>query len=145
MNQKTTLKKDSQIKHNWYIVDATDQILGRLATKVADVLRGKNAVDYSPHQDQGNFVCVINAEKIKVTGNKAEDKMYYKHTGYVGNLKEINFSKKLEKEAEEIIVKAISRMLPKNKLAKVQLERLKVYKGEEHPHTGQSPIKIELN
>ncbi len=145
MNQKTTLKKDNEIEHKWYLVDAENQILGRLATRVATVLRGKNAVDYSPHQDQGNYICVINAEKIKVTGNKLADKMYYKHTGYVGNLKEINLGDKLVKNPEDVIIKAVQRMLPKNKQSKEQIERLKVFKGTEHPHHGQNPQKIELN
>lgn len=144
MNQKTTLDKIQDIKPKWYIVDATDKILGRLSTEVATVLRGKNSVKYTPHLDQGNYVCVINAEKIKVTGNKEADKVYYTHSGYMGNLKEQTLEEKRSKKPEEIISLAVKRMMPKSKLAKTQFERLKVYKGENHPHTGQSPIKLEI-
>ena len=144
MNQKTTLPKAKEIKAKWYIVDAKDQVLGRLATKVATVLRGKNSVDYTPFYDQGNYVCVINAEKIKVTGQKFSDKVYYKHSGYTGNLKEQTFKEKLEKNAPEIILLAVKRMMPKNKLASGQFDRLKVYEGEDHPHKGQSPTVLEL-
>jgi large subunit ribosomal protein L13 len=145
MNQKTTLRQTDQIKHQWYLVDAENQILGRLASKVATILRGKDRADFAFHQDFGNYVCIINAEKIKVTGNKLEDKVYYRHTGYVGNLKSITLAKKLIKEPEDVILKAVSRMMPKNKLANEQIERLKIYKGSANPHHGQNPIKIELN
>jgi len=145
MNQKTTLPKVKDIKHQWYIFDATDQILGRLSTKIADLLRGKNSIDYTPFYDQGNYVCIINASKIKVTGNKLHNKIYYKHTGYTGNLKEMTLEKKLETNPESVIYLSVKSMLPKTKLAKAQLERLKIYKGAEHPHKGQRPKKVELS
>jgi len=144
MNQKTTLPQVKNIEAKWYLIDAENQILGRLATKIATVLRGKNSVDYTPFYDQGNFVCVINAEKIKVTGKKMDDKMYYKYTGYTGNLKEINLKDKLQKDPASVIELAVKRMLPKNKLAKGQMDRLKVYKGSEHPHNGQKPTIIDI-
>ena len=103
MNQKTTLPKVKDIKHQWYIIDATNQVLGRLSTKVADLLRGKNSIDYTPFYDQGNYVCIINASKIKVTGNKLHNKIYYKHYVYTGNLKEMTLEKKLETNPESVI------------------------------------------
>jgi large subunit ribosomal protein L13 len=144
MNQKTTLPKVKNIVPKWYLIDATDQILGRLSTRVADLLRGKNSVDYTPFYDQGNFVCVINASKIRVTGKKLDDKMYYRYTGYIGNLKEINLKDKLEKDATKVIELSVRRMLPKNKLAKSQMDRLKVYNDSDHPHKGQTPTLIDI-
>jgi len=145
MNQKTTLPKVKDIEHKWYVIDATDEILGRLATKAADLLRGKNSVDYTPFYDQGNHVCIINASKIKVTGNKLADKMYYKYTGYVGNMKKENLASKLSRKPEEVILLAVKRMLPKNKLANSQLNRLRIFATEEYPHKVQKPIKVKLN
>ena len=145
MNQKTTIKKVKDIVHNWYLIDATDQILGRLASQIAILLRGRNDVDYTPFYDQGNYVCVINTEKLRVTGNKLQNKMYYKYTGYMGNLKEATMAEKMKKDPTKVLMLAVKRMLPKNKLAKDQLERLKMYIGAEHPHHGQSPKLINLS
>ena len=131
--------KLSEIKREWYVVDAADQVVGRLASKIAMTLMGKNRPDYTPHIDGGNFVVVLNAGKIKLTGNKLDDKMYYSHTGYAGGIKEINAKDLLEKKPEEVIIKAVKGMLPKNKLAANMMKRLKVYAADEHSHDAQQP------
>ncbi len=132
------------MERKWYLVDATDKVLGRLATQVSILLRGKNRPDFSLHEDKGNFVVVINAEKVKLTGKKWENKIYYRHSGYIGGLKEIKAKDLLLKHPERLIIYAVSGMLPKNKLRAKFLKRLKVYKGPEHPHKAQRPEKIEL-
>jgi len=132
------------MERKWYLVDATDKVLGRLATQVSILLRGKNRPDFSLHEDKGNFVVVINAEKVKLTGKKWENKIYYRHSGYIGGLKEIKAKDLLLKHPERLIIYAVSGMLPKNKLRAKFLKRLKVYKGPEHPHKAQKPEKIEL-
>ena len=137
------LKKD-EIKNDWLLIDANNAIVGRLAAYISKVLRGKNKNQYTPHMDNGDFVIVTNIEKIKFTGKKVNNKKYYRHTGYPGGLKSTTFLDMIEKKPEEIIFKAVQGMLPKNKLSKTMISKLKVYEGENHPHVGQNPIKIEL-
>ena len=148
MNRKgTTVKtftpKPADLTHDWYVVDATDVVLGRLATQVADLLRGKNKPTYAPHADSGNFVIVINADKIALTGNKM-GKELYSHSGRPGGLRRDSYAELLEKKPERIIMAAVKAMPPKNKLAKVQLDRLRVFRGAEHPHTAQQPQVFEI-
>jgi large subunit ribosomal protein L13 len=132
-------------ERNWVVVDAADQTLGRLATQIADVLRGKRKPQYTPHVDVGDFVVVINAERIAVTGNKRADKRYYRHSGYPGGLKSRTLGDMLERRPEEVIRRAVRGMLPRNRLARRQLTKLKVYAGPDHPHAAQKPepLKIE--
>ena len=141
---RTEVAKAEDVKRDWYVVDAQDAVLGRLSTQVANVLRGKNKALYTPSVDTGDFVIVVNAEKIALTGRKLADKMYYSHSGYVGGLKEITAGKLLEKKPEELIKKAVKGMLPKNKLARAMLSKLKIYAGPDHPHAAQLPIKLAL-
>ncbi len=141
---KTFMLKKEEVKRNWYLVDASGKTLGRLASKIAVLLMGKHKKDYTPHVDNGDFVVVINAEKIHVTGKKLEKKIYYKHTGYMGHLKETPLKDMLAKKPEEVIRLAVRGMLPKNRLRDRRMKRLKVYAGPEHPHQAQNPQKIEL-
>tara|TARA_B100000963_G_scaffold316039_1_gene295578 strand:+ start:598 stop:1026 length:429 start_codon:yes stop_codon:yes gene_type:complete len=141
---KTKSYKTSDITENWHLVDAQDKVLGRLAVKVANILVGKNKAKYSPNADLGDFVVVVNAEKIKVTGNKEIQKNYYHHTGYPGGLKTKPFKKMLEDSPEKIILKAVKGMLPKNKLASKTIKKLKVYSGKNHPHIGQQPKELAI-
>ncbi len=141
---KTPLPKVNEIEKKWYVIDATDKVLGRLATKIAMRLRGKHRPDFTPHLDTGDFIIVINAEKIRLTGRKLDQKMYYKHSGYLGGLKRMTARQMLEKKPEEMIRLAVRRMLPKNRLARHQLKKLKVYKGAEHPHQAQMPEPLEI-
>ena len=141
---KTFMLKKEEVKRNWYLVDASGKTLGRLASKIAVLLMGKHKKDYTPHVDNGDFVVVINAEKIHVTGKKLEKKIYYKHTGYMGHLKETPLKDMLAKKPEEVIRLAVTGMLPKNRLRDRRMKRLKVYAGPEHPHQAQNPQKIEL-
>ena len=136
-------KLDSMDK-GWLLVDASDKTLGRLSTNIAKILMGKNKPEYTPHNDVGDYVVVINAEKIKVTGNKNEQKMYYRHTGYPGGIKSQNFNDLIDSHPDRIITSAVKGMLPKNKLSNSVIKKLKVYKGESHPHTAQNPIKLEI-
>lgn len=136
-------KKD-EITREWYIVDAEGQTLGRLASKVAKILQGKHKPIYTPHIDTGDFVIIINAEKINVTGNKANTKVYRKHSGYPGGLKEVSYKRLLEKQPEQIIRYAIKGMMPKTILGKQMLKKLKVYAGPNHPHQAQKPKEIDL-
>ena len=140
---KTYIAKPSTTERNWLLIDASDQRLGRLATRIADALRGKNKPQYTPNIDTGDFVVVINAAKIAVTGNKMEDKIYYRHTGYPGGLKQRTLKEMMEKKPEEVIRLAVKGMMPKNKLARAQLKKLKVYTGPEHPHEAQKPQEIK--
>lgn len=135
------MKKETKL--NWYIFDAKKEILGRLSTKVANILRGKNNPEYEPSGDHGGFVVIINAEKIILTGKKESQKMYYKHTGYIGNLKEKTVSQLREEKPEEIIRHSVSGMLPKNKLRDICLGRLKIYKGSSHPHNNAKFVNQE--
>ncbi|RJQ43902.1 MAG: 50S ribosomal protein L13 [Gaiellales bacterium] len=141
---KTYVAKPSTINRDWYVVDASGMRLGRLATRVADTLRGKNKPDYTPHIDTGDFVVVVNAGKIAVTGNKLEDKIYYRHTGYPGGLKQRTLAEMLEKQPEEVIRKAVRGMMPKNRLSRAQLKKLKIYSGASHPHEAQKPVEMEI-
>ena len=148
MNRKgTTVKtftpKPADLTHDWYVVDATDVVLGRLATHVATLLRGKNKPTYAPHADSGNFVIVINADKIALTGNKMSKELYA-HSGRPGGLRRDSYAELLEKNPERIIREAVKGMLPKNKLARVQLDRLRIFRGAEHPHTAQQPQVFEI-
>ncbi len=142
---KTPLPKVNEIEKKWYVVDATDKVLGRLATQIALRLRGKHRPDFTPHLDTGDFIIVINAEKVRLTGNKLDQKMYHKHSGYLGGLKSMTARQMLEKKPEEVIRLAVRRMLPKNKLARHQLKKLKVYRGGEHPHEAQTPEPLEIS
>ncbi len=141
---KTYMAKKENIERKWWIVDAEDKIVGRVASKIATILRGKNKPIYTPHVDTGDFVIVINADKMRFTGRKLEDKKYYSHSGYMGGIKEITAKKLFEKKPEEIIRKAVKGMLPKNKLGRKMFKKLKVYSGTEHPHSAQKPEKLEI-
>jgi len=142
---KTFNLKREEIKRKWYVADATDKILGRLATEIAKKLRGKDKPTFTPHVDCGDFIIVINAEKIKVKGgNKLEDKKYYRHSGYVGNLKVTNLEDMLEKNPEFVIKNAVRGMIPHNTLGRIVLRKLKVYSGPDHPHKAQNPEIIDL-
>jgi large subunit ribosomal protein L13 len=141
---KTFVAKEHEVEKAWHLVDAEDKILGRLATQIAVRLRGKHKPIFTPHADTGDFVVVVNAEKIALTGNKWDKKIYYHHTGYTGGLKQINAKKLLEKKPEELIRLAVKRMLPKNSLGRRQLKKLKIYAGAEHPHEAQNPQVMEI-
>lgn len=141
---KTFTATPSTIKREWCVVDATDKTLGRLATELAHRLRGKHKPSFTPNMDTGDHMVVINAEKIKVTGNKLEDKMYYRHTGYIGNLKSISLGKLLDTHPERVIQNAVRGMLPKNPLGRAMYRKLHVYAGSEHPHEAQQPTQLEL-
>jgi large subunit ribosomal protein L13 len=141
---KTYSAKPGEIAREWYLVDAEGKTLGRLATQIADLLRGKRKPTYTPHVDTGDFVVVVNAEKISVTGAKLHEKMYYRHSGYPGGLKKRTLNDMLERRPEEVIRLAVRGMLPKNRLARKQLTKLKVYAGPEHPHEAQKPQKLEI-
>jgi large subunit ribosomal protein L13 len=142
--KSTFMLRKEDAKKNWYIVDATNQTLGRLATKVADLLRGKNRVTFTPHVDSGDFVIVLNADKINTTGAKMRDKIYYTHSYYSGGLKETSLQDQLKKDSTKVILAAVKGMLPKNSLARKQLTKCKVYTGSEHPHVAQNPVTIKL-
>ncbi len=141
---KTYYAKPSEVQREWLLVDATDMTLGRLASEVAQILRGKNKPIYTPHIDTGDFVVIVNADKIKVTGTKASSKVYYRHTGYVGHLKSETFTEAMEKHPTRVIEHAVKGMLPKGSLGRQMFGKLKVYAGPEHPHQAQNPRKIEL-
>ena len=141
---ETKSYKSSNVKKNWHLVDAKDKVLGRLAVKIATILSGKNKAQYSPNADLGDFVVVVNAEKVKVTGNKFSQKNYYHHSGYPGGLKTKSFEKMQEDSPEKIIEKAVKGMLPKNKLANQIIKKLKVYSGSVHPHIGQQPKELSI-
>ena len=141
---KTYYAKPGEVQRDWVVVDAADMVLGRLATRIAEILKGKTKPQYTPHVDVGDFVIVVNAEKIRLTGNKTESKKYYSHSQYPGGLKETSFQRMLEKHPERIIEKAVKGMLPKNTLGRNMGKKLKVYAGPEHPHEAQNPKAIEL-
>jgi large subunit ribosomal protein L13 len=140
----TFFAKKETVERNWFLVDADKLILGRLASEIAKILRGKNKPIFTPHVDTGDFVIVVNAEKIAVTGNKMSDKMYHHHTGYPGGIKSISLEKLLAKKPEDVIKKAVWGMLPKNSLGRKMINKLKIYKGPEHPHESQSPELLTL-
>ena len=140
---RTYTAKPREIEQTWYLVDAEGETLGRLATRIADLLRGKGKPRYTPHVDSGDFVVVVNAEKIHVTGKKLEQKIYYRHSGYPGGLRERTLAEQLARRPEEVLRRAVRGMLPKNRLAAAQLGKLKIYAGPEHPHAAQNPVPIE--
>ena len=143
---RTKSYKNTDLDNNWLLLDAKDETLGRLSSKIASILMGKNKAQYTPHNDLGDYVVVVNAEKIKVTGNKNTQKRYYRHTGYPGGIKEITPEKLTEKnKPDEILKLAVKRMLPKGPLAKKQLTKLKIYSGSDHPHVSQSPVVLNLS
>ncbi len=140
----TQIAKEPEVKKNWYVLDAKELVLGRASTEIARVLRGKHKAIYTPSVDAGDFVIVINAEKIRLTGNKMMDKMYHRHTGYPGGIRSINAQQMLEKKPDELIKKAVKGMLPKNKLGRKMFKKLKVYVGDEHPHAAQQPKELSI-
>ena len=140
---KTWNAKPGEIEREWQLVDAEGKTLGRLATQIADTLRGKDKPQYTPHVDTGDFVVVVNAEKVAVTGNKLDDKRYYRHSGYPGGLRSRTLREQLERRPEEVIRKAVKGMLPRNRLARAQLRKLKIYAGPEHPHAAQAPKELK--
>ncbi len=145
MIQKSThYAKQGEVARNWVLVDAEGAVLGRLATQIAMILRGKNKPQFTPNSDCGDFVVVINADKVQLTGNKADQKVYYRHSGYNGGLKAESFRQAMAKHPEQVIERAVRGMLPKTTLGRAQLKKLKVYAGPEHPHAAQNPVKIEL-
>ena len=141
---KTFSAKPAEVTRNWYLVDASDKTLGRLATEIARRLRGKHKPEYTPHVDTGDYIVVVNAEKINVTGNKRTDKMYHHHTGYIGSLKSISFDKLIDKAPERVLETAVKGMLPKNPLGRAMFKKLKVYAGNEHQHTAQQPQPLDI-
>ncbi|MFO0751847.1 MAG: 50S ribosomal protein L13 [Thermodesulfovibrionales bacterium] len=141
---KTRFMKKEEVERKWYVVDAKDQVLGRLASRIASYIRGKHKPVFTPHVDTGDFVIVVNADKVKVTGNKLEDKVYQHHTGYLGNLKEKTLKDRMGSEPEKVIEDAVWGMLPKNRLGRAMIKKLKVYRGAEHGHAAQKPERIEI-
>ncbi len=137
--------KSAEVRRDWFVVDATGKTLGRLSTEIARRLRGKHKPEYTPHVDTGDYIVVINAEKIRVTGNKLKDKIYYHHSGYIGNLKSISLEKQLVKAPERVIEGAVKGMLPRGPLGRQMFKKLRVFKGPEHDHAAQQPISLEIN
>jgi len=141
---KTYTPKAAEIQQEWYVVDAAGKTLGRLATRIATILRGKHKPTYTPHMDMGDFIVVINAEKIQLTGRKRQQKIYYRHSGYMGGLREIPFERMIETHPERVIRLAVRGMLPHTRLGRAMLKKLKVYAGPDHPHLAQQPEPLEL-
>jgi large subunit ribosomal protein L13 len=141
---KTFSAKPAEVKRDWYVIDAAGKTLGRLATEVARRLRGKHKPEYTPHVDTGDYIVIVNAEKVHVTGNKAKDKMYYHHSGFPGGIKSASFEKLIEKKPERVIEIAVKGMLPKNPLGRAMYRKLKVYAGPEHAHAAQQPQPLEF-
>ena len=141
---KTFSANPATVKRDWYVVDAEGKTLGRMASEIARRLKGKHKPIYTPHVDTGDYIVVINAEKVRVTGNKLKDKIYYRHTGYVGNLKSISLEKLLQKAPERVIQHAVKGMLPRNPLGRAMFKKLKVYAGPEHPHQAQQPKPLDI-
>lgn len=141
---KTVSAKKESVTRSWYVVDATDKTLGRLSTEIANRLRGKHKPEYTPHVDTGDYIVVVNAEKVVVTGNKTTDKLYQHHTGYPGGIKSITFDKLIDKAPTRIIEAAVKGMMPKNKLASAMMTKLKIYAGNEHPHSAQQPTPLDI-
>jgi large subunit ribosomal protein L13 len=144
MSNITYSPKPGDVERKWYVVDATDKVLGRLASEIAQILRGKRKPEYAPHADVGDHVIVINAEKIKVTGAKAENKVYHRHTGYAGGLRTTPYSRMIERHPDRVIRKAVQGMLPHTRLGRTQIKKLRVYAGAEHRHQAQSPELLDL-
>lgn len=141
---KTYSAKAGEVNQDWFVVDAADRTLGRLAAEIAHRLRGKHKPEYTPHVDTGDYIVVINAEKVKVTGSKRTDKMYHHHTGYPGGLKSLSFEQQIEKAPERVIQGAVKGMLPRNPLGRAMFKKLKVYAGAEHPHSAQQPQVLNI-
>jgi len=141
---KTFSAKPAEVKRDWFVIDATDKTLGRLATEVARRLRGKHKPEYTPHVDTGDYIVVVNCEKVRVTGNKAKGKMYHHHTGYIGSLKSISFEKLIARKPQQVIELAVKGMLPKNPLGRAMYRKLKVYAGPEHNHAAQQPQALDI-
>ena len=142
---KTFSAKPAEVRRDWYVVDATGKTLGRLSTEIAHRLRGKHKPEYTPHIDTGDYIVVVNAEKVRVTGNKLKDKMYHHHTGYIGNLKSVPLGKLLDEHPERVIEKAVKGMLPRGPLGRQMYSKLRVFAGPEHTHAAQQPIPLEVN
>lgn len=141
---KTLSAKPESVTRDWYVVDAADKTLGRLSTEIARRLRGKHKPEYTPHVDTGDYIVVVNAEKIRVTGRKATDKQYYRHTGYPGGIRSMNFEQMIERHPERVIEHSVKGMLPRGPLGRAMFKKLKVYAGDEHPHTAQQPQQLEI-
>ncbi|UTF61525.1 50S ribosomal protein L13 [Gilvimarinus sp. DA14] len=141
---KTYSAKAESVVRDWFVIDAEGKTLGRMATEIATRLRGKHKPEYTPHVDTGDYIVVINAEKVAVTGRKATDKMYYRHTGYIGGIKSISFEKLIDKAPERVIQSAVKGMLPRGPLGRAMFNKLKVYAGSEHPHTAQQPQELNI-
>ena len=144
-NNKSYMAKPGEVEKKWYVVDATDAILGRLSSQVATILRGKNKPEFTPNVDCGDFVIVINCNKVRLTGKKLEQKYYRHHTGYIGGLKEVQYNKIMQEKPEFAVYKAVKGMLPKNSLGEAMLTKLRVYAGSEHPHSAQQPVELKLD
>jgi large subunit ribosomal protein L13 len=142
---KTFSAKPAEVRRDWYVVDATNKTLGRLSTEIAHRLRGKHKPEYTPHVDTGDYIVVVNAKKVRVTGNKLKDKMYHHHTGYIGNLKSVPLEKMLDEHPERVIEKAVKGMLPRGPLGRQMYSKLRVFAGPEHTHAAQQPIPLEVN
>lgn len=142
---KTFSAKSHEVKRDWYVVDATNKTLGRLSTEIARRLRGKHKPEYTPHVDTGDYIVVVNAEKIRVTGNKMKDKMYHRYTGYIGNLKSMSLEKLMSEAPERALQFAVKGMLPRNSLGRKMFSKLRVFAGPEHSHEAQQPIPLEIN
>ncbi len=140
----TVSAKPAEVRREWYVVDADGKTLGRLASEIARRLKGKHKPIFTPHVDTGDYIVVVNAGKVRVTGNKLKDKMYYRHTGYVGNMKSISLEKQLDKHPERVIETAVRGMLPRNPLGRAMMKKLRVFGGAEHPHTAQQPTPLEI-
>lgn len=141
---KTFVAKPAEVKRDWYVVDAQGQTLGRLSTEIARRLRGKHKAEFTPHVDTGDYIVVINAEKVAVTGRKTKQKMYHRHTGYPGGLKSMSFEKMIDHKPERVIELAVKGMIPRNPLGRTMLKKLKVYAGVDHPHTAQQPKELKI-
>jgi len=144
-NNKSYMAKPGEVEKKWYVVDATDAILGRLSSQVATILRGKNKPEFTPNVDCGDFVIVTNCNKVRLTGKKLEQKYYRHHTGYIGGLKEVQYKKIMQEKPEFAVYKAVKGMLPKNSLGEAMLTKLRVYAGSEHPHSAQQPVELKLD
>ena len=141
---KTQSIRSQDVRHDWLVVDAADRTLGRLATEIAHRLRGKHKAEFTPHVDTGDYIIVVNAEKVRVTGRKTTDKIYYRHSGYPGGIKGTSFERMLETHPERVIEKAVRGMLPRNPLGRAMFRKLKVYAGPDHPHAAQQPQSLEI-
>ena len=141
---KTLSVKQEDVRRSWYVIDATNKTLGRLSTQIAIRIRGKHKAEFSPHVDSGDYVVVINADKVRVTGNKLNDKTYHHHTGFPGGIKAISLAKLMQKKPEKVVEMAVRGMMPKNKLGRSMISKLKVYAGNEHPHAAQQPQPLEI-